>query len=592
MNSLWLLAVAAVVATVVAVPFPHDDDEDGSKWYDDDMTAIQFDGKLQFLLDMYQEAIPHSYSIPATYFREELYIRSGLHPHPLDGKDAIQDRINSYYGLNLYDAGTWEIALALRNEWELQQVYENQILYGSTTGRVDNVGGLKDIRADTDDFEYGPDKTIGSSLDKVKMPGNASNPNTKGGEDHTIPGAFFYRMVAPCYMCEDPLIGAYAESYRYNETKDKGKGPSWNTEGVIVWNDWKPITGEQAWATMIGPLNYLFLKYNGSIPMFSTFEEAPGQVQLGMSILPALKAMVTPLGGFYHCPKGTDMYPADEDESSNVSNENNFSAYAALRMLQYLLANNTKGGGDSYLSQAKSDVDDMVEAMEKWFDTGLFAKVDTGNMVVYQGGHVSFGGQYDPVGIMDYSGFAVDCQTWGATVLVSYLGIDWLDGKIGEGGGYQMWQETKNRAGHFVNGSIAGVGFTQVFNKTDNTTMHEVFSAEWSYGAMLMCRTLADAYEKVGKQQYADDLRSDVELMEAAVATEFEYGGLHNSEDGGMMYANTRFFIPWGWYANPVSSLCSTSWSVMNEKHFNPFVLGGYLNHTTTTEQYYTAVSH
>ena len=30
-------------------------------------------------------------------------------------------------------------------------------------------------------------------------------------------------------------------------------------------------------------------------------------------------------------------------------------------------------------------------------------------------------------------------------------------------------------------------------------------------------------------------------------------GGLHNLEqDGGMMYANKRFFIPWGWYANEV----------------------------------------
>ena len=43
-----------------------------------------------------------------------------------------------------------------------------------------------------------------------------------------------------------------------------------------------------------------------------------------------------------------------------------------------------------------------------------------------------------------------------------------------------------------------------------------------------------------------------------------EVGGLNNEViDGGILYANRRFFIPWGWYANAVSSLCSTSWSIM-----------------------------
>jgi len=37
---------------------------------------------------------------------------------------------------------------------------------------------------------------------------------------------------------------------------------------------------------------------------------------------------------------------------------------------------------------------------------------------VTQGGHVSFGGEYVPVPIMDYSGFAVDCQTWANLSLV------------------------------------------------------------------------------------------------------------------------------------------------------------------------------
>ena len=41
------------------------------------------------------------------------------------------------------------------------------------------------------------------------------------------------------------------------------------------------------------------------------------------------------------------------------------------------------------------------------------------------------------------------------------------------------------------------------------------------------------------------------------------------------LYASKRYFIPFGWNANPLPSTCSTSWVIMLQKHFNPFVLGG-----------------
>ena len=134
-------------------------------------------------------------------------------------------------------------------------------------------------------------------------------------------------MIASCYQCEDPLIGKYAESFRFNtsDTSKGAKGPSWNTQGVIIWNDWKPITGEQAWAVFIGPLQYLYLKTNGSIPLFKDHKTAPAEIQLAISILPAIKAMTSAPGSMYHIPKGGDMYPEDKEEAENVSNENNFS---------------------------------------------------------------------------------------------------------------------------------------------------------------------------------------------------------------------------------------------------------------------------
>ena len=68
------------------------------------------------------------------------------------------------------------------------------------------------------------------------------------------------------------------------------------------------------------------------------------------------------------------MWPKDEDEGTNVSNENNFSAYSGLRMLEFVLANNTDGA-DAVLTKAKQDVDKLIEGLEKWFNAdGLFSE--------------------------------------------------------------------------------------------------------------------------------------------------------------------------------------------------------------------------
>jgi hypothetical protein len=153
-------------------------------------------------------------------------------------------------------------------------------------------------------------------------------------------------------------------------------------------------------------------------------------------------------------------------------------------------------------------------------------------------------------------------------------------------------------------GTIAGVGFTQDLNlscvnetkPTDNITctMHRVWSGEWSYGAMTACKVIADEYEMAGQADLAADLRKDAASMRlagervpqrsnmlcdtsyrislvipntvsfgllntfAAAHTTVnaprkrvgmtEVGGLNNADyDGGILYANRRFFIPWGW---------------------------------------------
>ena len=187
----------------------------------------------------------------------------------------------------------------------------------------------------------------------------------------------------------------------------------------------------------------------------------------------------------YHCPEGCNTWPHDESEATNISNENNFSTYAGLRMLEFILAQYTDAV-DETLTKAKSDVDKLIAGLERWFNgSGLFTPPQYGGntvpktgrhpeaandgqpvKLIYQGGHVSFAGEYSPVKILDYSGFAADVHVWGLSMLVPYLGLDWLEGHLGSNGGYNLWQQVKLRAGHFINGMIAGVGFTQDLNFT------------------------------------------------------------------------------------------------------------------------------
>ena len=310
-----------------------------------------------------------------------------------------------------------------------------------------------------------------------------------------------------------------------------------------------------------------------------------------------------------------------QDEGTNVSNENNFAAYAGLRMLEFIMANNTDGA-DAILTEAKRNVDHLIEGLEKWFYAGLFSKESfggndvprTGNTptyreycqtnptsgaceapgesndgqpvkLMYQGGHVSFGGEYEPVKIQQYSGFAVDCQVWGLSVLVPYFGLDWLEGKLGgTDGAYNLFQQIKLRSGYFVNGELAGVGWTQdldgdcvkaVKPADDLTcTQHRVRSSEYSYGAMNAAKILADAYEKKGKGGLAAKLRADAASMREHVNAPRHLGGMSN-DDGGILFSDRLFFAPWGWWAYDVSHLGTTAWSIMEAEDFSPWVLGG-----------------
>lgn len=55
----------------------------------------------------------------------------------------------------------------------------------------------------------------------------------------------------------------------------------------------------------------------------------------------------------YHCPRGTKMFPPDDSEETNVSNENNFSAWAAFKAFLFILQNYYEGDADEDLNKVR-----------------------------------------------------------------------------------------------------------------------------------------------------------------------------------------------------------------------------------------------
>eukprot|EP01129_Flabellula_baltica_P000437 TRINITY_DN1044_c0_g1_i1.p1 TRINITY_DN1044_c0_g1~~TRINITY_DN1044_c0_g1_i1.p1 ORF type:complete len:684 (-),score=174.24 TRINITY_DN1044_c0_g1_i1:38-2089(-) len=563
----------------------------GGEWVMDKI----FTPQVKWLLSIFADSMPKSYDdvLPATgksFWLTEKYLSGGpIDPVtgavlPFDDDVSIQERSLTHVGLNIYDGGVWSVALALSGLSDFVEVYYRNVLYTSTTGSNPFAGGLANIRASSHarDYHYGKDAISDKDLQKVPVPGNMTfvhleDPTCCGvccpsTSDKEIPGGYMYRMIGPGYQMTDPLQGKYGWVWRAIPAgPNNDTTTSWNLAGIVHWNDWKPITGENVWALILAPMQTLFIKNCSHIPPFTTYEDAPHEVQLALSVLPACKALLSPLGSLYHCPAGTGMFPPDPDEKTNVSNENNFSAYGAFMALDFVLEYFYQGS-DELLDKAKKDTKEIVEGLVKWFKTNLLP----GNMeanVISQGGHVTFEGVYHPQD--GKQSFAVDCQTWGLLT----MGVNLFEGAYGNGMAYNIWQDTKRLAGYVQDGKLAGVGYTN-HNTMENKT--SIWSGEWTWGAVFMLKRVALEYEQKGDIGHANEMRLEAKQMIEAMGQPvvpdedgvWKSGGL-TQVDGSYLYANDRFFIPWGWYSNPIGATSSTGWAVFNTFDYNPFLLGG-----------------
>ena len=305
--------------------------------------------------------------------------------------------------------------------------------------------------------------------------------------------------------------------------------------GKITWLDWKPITGENAWAFFIGPLQTAYLNQLATGNSFVPFSSAA--VQNAINVFFSLRCMQSELGAIYYACKGSLGNQGDQPVNPyEVSVENNASALAGLMIFQRILQDELAHETD-LSSDAKQQIQTALNALtatihggstpQGTLTKGLLAFFqnnawDAANGIFYQGGDANnpqLGTDWQPTSEPK----AVDVSTWG----VSVLGQPLIDSWHGFGTAYQLWQNIKSWGGFFgPDSSIWGVGYSdQDGNGSSGHYEQGIISAEWTAGAINMARCLITQYqaasssssyspsEQAQAAQYVQSLQKDHDSM-------------------------------------------------------------------------------
>ncbi|MBF0217869.1 MAG: hypothetical protein HQL30_12880 [Candidatus Omnitrophica bacterium] len=304
------------------------------------------------------------------------------------------------------------------------------------------------------------------------------------------------------------------------------------------------MSGENAWVVIAAM--HLYQKKNFD-PETGRFQDDPGSVELQLSEELARAAIMLQAenDGIRMAPLGT--FRENEAESpagqgswwyNQISTENSLSWYSAFRML-YAVTKRQK----------------YSAAMEK-IEGYLKEVFNPAGKYFYQG--MSFRNGAWRVNEKD---FAVDVQTWA----ILALGADRIDQWFGDGAAYGVWQKTKEASVTYdAMNRLVGVGYTKETGRV---------SVEWTAGAIMATRLLAEFYDKnhfdwaVGLKQDADEMRAGMELLRRDLP-----GG-----KSAYAYSSKRGWIPFGWNSHDprVLSLASTGWMYLVDQGFNPFQFDG-----------------
>eukprot|EP01125_Pyxidicula_operculata_P022084 TRINITY_DN8870_c0_g1_i1.p1 TRINITY_DN8870_c0_g1~~TRINITY_DN8870_c0_g1_i1.p1 ORF type:complete len:535 (+),score=91.76 TRINITY_DN8870_c0_g1_i1:1324-2928(+) len=490
-----------------------------------------------------QPRLPKSYYATASYFdgipktervaASQQYAVNVTVPacgNKVVGPDAMNayvfqsERFLTMTGLNIYDGSLHSMALGLLGEINLALSYTFGIINGSATCQ------FKDIRGD-------------SPCRGLIMTGQCADVNEIGvcgfcygngyNSQRTVqrPNALTFRMISDVWAFQGTVDQRCPEK-----------------QGAWTWNDYKPVLGENAWANFIGPLQLAVKKYG----IINSIPDNDLTITMAMNILPTIVKMQSPMGAIFYSPRNTIAKPRGEstiDYGYDVSLENNISLLAGLKALRLVLV--TKNINVQSIPIIDNLIANITDFVYESYDPQL--------------GFFRQGGSYNSstnewTWAAGPSAFAVDCQTW----TMSVIGPKLIDEWFGAGSALGIWNNTKRLGGYHYNfdGSVDGLGFS--YNSQD-----QVFSGEWTLGAINMLKIFAKEFNDPRYNTEADSLRTNIQSKLAQKET------IDGISVMGVKYANRRYWIPFGWFANPLLSTASTAWTVFLDSNWNPFYLGG-----------------
>jgi len=275
--------------------------------------------------------------------------------------------------------------------------------------------------------------------------------------------------------------------------------------------------------------------------------------KIAVNFLESLPIMVEPsVGGLYYSPKNTLMTPT-LDTGFNLSVENNVSLLGGLKALLYIFQ--TRNIYPTYIPTIQTLMTGIYKFLRNSYSpsSGFFR----------QGGTV-VSGQFQW-----NEEFAVDCQTWTMGQLGPKMVNSWFGAKTAE----NIWNMTKKLGGYnYVSWSntIDGLGFSVNGNA-------EAFSGEWTAGGINMLRVFASELNEPAFAAEGEHMRKQIEFKLTEDQT------IDGVETRAVKYCNKRYWIPFGWWANPLDSIASTAWATLLDANFNPLHLGGGYNTTYST---------
>jgi hypothetical protein len=490
-----------------------------------------------------------------------------LRPYKSAAGDLQTERVNSHNGINIYDGATWQIAVMLGARAGLMSPE-------STYELADNQNRLL---------------ALGYSGD-ARLPVPHQHRALSHGDTFIYNGvriddprrAFVFRTLPRSWLSPDPLAGSRFD--RWITAVDLPANNPLYRRGLISWTDWKPISGENAWAFLIGPLQaarlyFIDVKKMAHVPFQSL------AVQNALAVLPTFAAMQASIGAIHYAPSGTVVNQGDQLVNRyDVAIENNFSVYAGLNILRATLIAQRDHQKDLTREDRTLIAESLrlINAMLHGGDTidgrrtqgllSFFRQHAWRDGEFLQGGFANDPSQ-SSAWVPHQGPRAVDVNTWG----IAALGANRIDGWFGFGASFNAWRQVKRWGGYGEGTTLHGVGFSDRDGNgidAQGNYRRGILSVEWTAGAIVAVREMRRFYGGIDSaskgferaQKFIRELAVDEKTMLAAVER-------MQMPNGTYPYASKRYLIPFGWYANPLPSTCSTAWMVMVAGGFDPLAI-------------------